>query len=288
MPKLAVVGQPISHSLSPLMQNAALEETGLAAQGWTYEAIELSPEQLAPEIRRLAADPEWAGVNVTIPHKSAALALATGASPAAREIGAANTLTFTAAATDAGGGDPAPAIEADNTDAPALIDALGDPPAGERALVLGAGGSARAMVWALREAGAEVTIWNRTHERGAALAAEMGVEALPEGERPDPARFRLLVNTTAVGLGVDASSRHEGAELKALGIEADQLSERHVVVDLVYGPAETELIRAAKDRGAMAIDGLEILVRQGARSFRIWTGFDAPLATMTQAVRTPE
>jgi shikimate dehydrogenase len=116
----------------------------------------------------------------------------------------------------------------------------------------------------------------------------MGVAILSEGERPDPARFRLLVNTTAVGLGVDASSRHDGAELKALGIEADQLSERHVVVDLVYGPAETELIRAAKDRGAMAIDGLEILVRQGARSFRIWTGFDAPLATMTQAVRTPE
>ncbi len=284
MPKLAVVGQPISHSLSPRMQNAALAATGLAAQGWSYEAIELSEDGFAPAIQRLAADPEWAGVNVTIPHKAAALAVATTASPAARAIGAANTLTF--AAPEPGSG-AEPAIAADNTDAPALLDALGRDPAGEVALVLGAGGSARAMVWALREAGAEVSIWNRTYERAAALAAELGVAVLAEGERPNPARFGLLVNTTAVGLGADASSRRDGAELKALGIEADQLSDRHVVVDLVYGPTETELIRAARDRGAKAIDGLEILVRQGARSFRIWTGLEAPVATMTEALRPP-
>jgi shikimate dehydrogenase len=284
MPQLAVVGQPISHSLSPRMQTAALRACGLAGE-WTYGALELSPEEFAPAIATLAADEGWAGVNVTIPHKAAALAVAGDASEAARAIGAANTLSFRR---DEG---EAPAISADNTDAPAIIDSIaaaGREAAGARALVLGAGGSARAAVWALREAGAAVTVWNRTHARGAELAAEFGAAAVPAGESPRPERFDVLVNTTAVGLGSGDASRETGPIFKALGFGVDQLNDQQVVVDLAYGSVATELITAAKGRGARTVDGLEILVRQGARSFQIWTGLEPPLEAMEQAVRPPE
>ncbi len=131
------------------MQNAALAELGLGGT-WSYEAIEVEPEGFEELVRSLPGA-GFAGVNVTLPHKEAALALADRASAAATAIGAANTLSF-------GGGE----VAAENTDAPALIEALPRPAAGARALVMGAGGSARACAWALREAGAEVAIWNRT------------------------------------------------------------------------------------------------------------------------------
>ena len=134
------------------MQNAALAELGLAP-AWTYEAIEVAPAEFAALVGSLPAR-GFAGVNVTVPHKLAALALADTASAAASEIGAANTLSFRDGA-----------VHADNTDAAGLIGALPEPPSGRRALVLGAGGSARAVVWALREAGADVSVWNRTQHR---------------------------------------------------------------------------------------------------------------------------
>lgn len=261
------------------MQTAALAEAGLAPE-WTYEAIEVAPAEFEDAIRALAADPSWVGVNVTIPHKEAALALATRASEAARAIGAANTLSFHR---ERGEG---PAIAAENTDAPAVVDAVvaqGLELAGCRALVLGAGGSARAVVWALRAEGAEVTIWNRTYERGAALAGELSVSVVPEGQAPHPEQFELLVNTTSIGLDSGAS-RESPPSLKPFGFAVDQLREEQVVVDLVYGPAETGLLRAAKERGAGTVDGREILVRQGARSFALWTGLEAPLATMYRTV----
>ena len=110
---------------------------------------------------------------------------------------------------------------------------------------------------------------------------------IAEGEPPAPAGFGALINTTAVGLGSDHASRQPGATFKALGFGADQLGEEQVVVDLSYGSAETELITAAKARGARTVDGLEILIRQGARSFTIWTGLEPPLEAMEQAVRPP-
>ena len=279
MPKLAVVGQPISHSLSPRMQTAALEACGLGRE-WNYRALELAPAQFSQVIGMLAGDEEWKGVNATIPHKEAALAIATKTSEAARAIGAANTLTFGT------GGE----ITADNTDAPAIADAVsaaGMAPKGKRALVFGAGGSARAAVWALRAAKTKrVCVWNRTHERAVELTAELGGEVFDEHEPPTPEDFDIVVNTTSVGLGAgDDPARETGATFKALGFRADQLSEQQVVVDLTYGSAETELIAAAKARGAKTVDGLEILVRQGARSFRIWTGLEPPLEAMERAVR---
>jgi shikimate dehydrogenase len=267
MPKrLAVLGRPISHSRSPAMHAAALAELGLAGE-WSYEAIEVPPEDFAERVHAMPGE-AFVGANVTVPHKLAALAVADQASEAARAIGAANTLTF------AGG-----RIAAENTDAMGLLDALPEPPSGAHALVLGAGGSARAVVWALVTAGAEVAIWNRTAAKADRLAHEFGVS---RADAVDVADFDLLVNATTVGMG---SSTEAFPDLKSLPVDADAFGERHQLVDLAYGAADTELVRAARARGAHVVDGLEVLVRQGAASLRIWTGLDPPIEVMRRAVR---
>lgn len=272
MPKLAVLGQPIAHSRSPAMHNAALAEMGLVPH-WTYEAIEVAPDHFAARIRAMPRE-GFVGANVTVPYKLAALALADMASEAAGAIGAANTLSF------AGG-----RVAAENTDASGFLDALPDSPQGKRALVMGAGGSARAVVWALLTNGAEAAIWNRTPARAEALARELGAGVT----RPSrvtgvvPTRdLDLIVNATTVGM---PASSGDPADLKSLPIDADGLDEKHQLVDLAYGAVETELVRAAKARGAQVVDGLEVLVRQGAASLRIWTGLDPPVEAMREAAR---
>src|ERR1700761_7684713 len=151
--RLGVVGWPVAHSRSPAMHNAALMAVGLS--GWRYQLLPVPPQLLdetVPSLRRAG----FRGTNVTIPHKAGALALATDRTERAAAIGAANTLTF----------EPGGEIVADNTDAPALIAALPFVARGRTAVVLGAGGSARAAVWALAGAGAsEVLIWNRSPAR---------------------------------------------------------------------------------------------------------------------------
>jgi shikimate dehydrogenase len=260
------------------MHTAALAELGLGER-WSYEAIEVAPESFEALVRSLPDD-DFAGANVTVPHKLAALALADRASEAARAIGAANTLSFTG-----------PEIAAENTDAAGILGALGEVPAGTRALVLGAGGSARAAVWALREAGAEVTIWNRTRAKAEGLAQEFGAVAAPANAdwRMASEDFGLVLNATTVGLAeANAATHgraHAGTDLKALPVGADALSERHVVVDLVYGSNPTSLVAIAESRGARVVDGLDVLVHQGAASLRIWTGAEPPLQTMRRAAR---
>ena len=276
--RLAVLGQPVGHSRSPAMHNAALAALGLAGE-WVYEAIEVSPREFEARVRAMPGD-GFVGANVTVPHKRAALEVADEASHTARGIGAANTLTF-------GGGQ----IAAENTDATGFLEALPANPAGKRALVLGAGGSARAVVWALVTNGAEVEIWNRTPQRAERLAAEVGgsVAKSAGGEGGGAARpalgvdpFDLIVNATTVGMGGSS----EGAPgLKSLPLDADSMGERHVLVDLAYGPDETELSSAARAAGATVVDGLEVLVRQGAASLRIWTGESPPVEIMRRAVR---
>jgi shikimate dehydrogenase len=263
---LGVLGWPVAHSRSPAMHNAALRALGM--EGWRYQALPVPEDLFAETVRALGAA-GFVGANVTIPHKQAALALADRASVAAREIGAANTLCFA----------PDGTIAAENTDAPGLIAALeqlAGLPARPSALVLGAGGSARAAVWALREAGArEVTVWNRTPERAAALARELGARAVSAPERAD-----LLVNCTSVGLERSAS---EPEGLNQLGLTFDQVGEYPYVVDFVYRSGATPLLAAAREHGARTLDGLEILLAQGALSFELWTGRRAPLEVMRSA-----
>ena len=265
MPLLGVCGWPVAHSRSPVMHEAAFAAVGL--EDWRYLKLPLPPELFAEAVRALPAA-GFRGVNVTIPHKEAALALASEASDAAREIGAANTLTF----------EREGAIHADNTDAPGLIAALGEAwdPAGRSALVLGAGGAARAAVWALVRAGAaDVAVWNRTPERARALADQLGARAVEQ-----PGEAEIVVNCTSVGLG------DEAAPFKALPLQADSLGAGSCVVDMVYRDGGTRLLEAARTRGADVIDGLEILVAQGAASFERWTGRTAPREAMRAAVGT--
>lgn len=294
--RLGVLGWPVAHSRSPAMQNAALAELGLS--DWHYQRLPVPPALLAETTLGLPAA-GFVGANVTIPHKRAALQLSSSASAAAKEIGAANTLTFTADG----------AIEAENTDAPGFIDALGIPLRGTRALVLGAGGSARAVIWALREAGAaEVSVWNRTGERASELAQEFGVRAVPRAVPAD-----VLVNCTSVGLEragelpaqapagdrargeSDARGAHgapavelsasEARGLNQVGMTFDQVGEYANVVDLVYTSHTTDLLAAASAHGAHTVDGLEVLVAQGALSLQMWTGRTAPLQVMRSAAR---
>lgn len=282
MPRLAVIGWPVSHSRSPAMQNAALAALGLAPE-WTYEAIGVAPEGFAARVAALEAE-GFAGANVTIPHKEAALALAGAASAAAREIGAANTLSFGPVAgrgTGAGGAieigpdAEAVAVLADNTDAAGLLAALGRTPLDARALVLGAGGAARAAVWALVGEGARVDVWNRTAARATELCARLGGRAV---EDPAQAEYDLVVNTTAVGLhGEDAFSE---LPLVATGFAAGQ-----TVVDMVYGEEPSALLAAAAAAGAATVDGIEVLVQQGALSLEIWTGRRPDLDVMRAAAR---
>jgi shikimate dehydrogenase len=252
-----VVGWPVAHSRSPAMQNAAFEALGM--DDWHYTRLPIAPERFEEMVRALPAS-GYRGINVTIPHKEAALAVADSASAAAAAIGAANTLTFS-------GG----AIVADNTDAQGFLDALGRPVDGLSAMILGAGGAARAVAWALTGAGAtEVSVWNRTPERAERLAAELGVRAVPE-----PVEADLLVNATSVGL----RGSGEALPLSAAG-------DPELVADLVYGTVPPPVTAWAAARGTPFVDGLEVLVRQGALSFVRWTGKDPPLDLMRDAIRT--
>jgi shikimate dehydrogenase len=138
-------------------------------------------------------------------------------------------------------------------------------------------------VWGLRREGAEVEVWNRTAARASELAGEFGAVAV---ERFSSREYDLVVNATAVGMAASPTSNGGENDLKALGIDADGIGDRQVVVDLAYGSGETELARTARNSGAIVIDGLEVLVRQGAESFRIWTGLAPPLEAMRRAVRS--
>jgi shikimate dehydrogenase len=288
--RLGVLGWPVAHSRSPAIHNAALAALGM--DGWRYQLLPVPPELFAETTRGLGAA-GFVGANVTIPHKHAAIALASEASAAAVAIGAANTLTFA----------PDGAIAAENTDAPGLIAALGLELRGISALVLGAGGSARAAVWALREGGArEVSVWNRTPERAERLARELGVRPV---RAPGPAD--LLVNCTSVGLtsppggAIPASGRtstlqapvrversaSEREELNLLGLTFDQVGSYSYVADMVYRSGSTQLLAVAREHGARTLDGLEILLAQGALSFELWTGRKPPLQAMRAALRAP-
>ena len=261
--RLGVAGWPVAHSRSPAIQNAALAAREL--RDWRYQLLPVPPELFDETVRALPAE-GFRGINVTIPHKSAALALAHDASASAQAIGAANVLLFEADGR----------IRADNTDAPALTAALGGvvPVSGATVLVLGAGGSARAAVWSLLDAGARVVrVWNRTPERARRLAEDLGAVAVTAAAPAD-----VLVNCTAAGLDPDSGG------FDGLPLGAGDLTGYRVVADFVYrGGGGTPLVAAAWAAGVPAIDGLELLVGQGALSFEQFTGVPAPVEVMRRA-----
>jgi len=242
------------------MHEAAFRALDL--EGWRYQKLPVPPDLLAETLDALPRS-GFVGANVTVPHKEPALVLADEASDTANGVGAANTLVFKADGT----------MAAENTDVGGLLAALPVPPEGKRVLVLGAGGSARAAVYALALAGAsEISVLNRTHARAVELAGALDARAVGAAGAAD-----VLVNCTSVGLD----------DVDAMPVDTDLLGDVGAVVDLVYRPGGTALVRAARERGLPCADGLEILVQQGARSFAIWTGREAPLDAMRAAVADP-
>jgi shikimate dehydrogenase len=279
---VGVLGWPVSHSRSPAMHNAAFEALGL---DWRYERLPVEPERFDAFVHELPGR-GFAGANVTIPHKLRALAIADQASEVARATGAANTLSFTEAG-----------IEAENTDVEGFLSALRerapDAPAGMEALVLGAGGAARAVVYALIQAGAaRISVWNRHPKRAQELVQELsqspggpGLEAVEAADIPRP---DLIVNATPVGMAAN-DDEEELKELrqgvKDLPLSADVWGDRLIVVDLVYRQNGTPLARLARSRGAVCVDGFDVLVHQGAASFQVWTGVEAPLGAMRSGAK---
>lgn len=263
--RLGILGHPVAHSRSPGMHAAALAAAGLEG---CYERYDVPPEDLARRLDELCAA-GVRGLNVTLPHKQAVLPLLDSVDPAARRIGAVNTITIE-------GG----RRHGSNTDAPGLVRSLA--PAlsveGRRVLVLGAGGAARAATVGLTEAGAKV--WAAARRQDAA-------EALPDIERAVPwdrladafAHTELLVQATSATMG---SGGHAQAFADALPLEA--LPDSAVVIDLVYTPLRTTLLERAASRGLRTVDGLGMLVHQGALSFEAWTGTPADVAAMRAAL----
>lgn len=256
-PLAGVVGWPIGHSLSPRLHGHWLRRHGIVGY---YIPIALAPEDFRTGLLSLPRL-GFRGVNVTIPHKEAALAVATEVTDRAREIGAANTLTFLP-----GGG-----IHADNTDGFGFMQNLRqsapgwDATAGP-ALVLGSGGSARAVVAALLESGApEVRVANRNVARAEGLRGHFGdrIVVVPWSDISEQARgAATIVNTTPVGMAED-----EAVQLDLAGVRGDVL-----VADVVYGRAVSPFIAAARAHGLTAVDGLGMLLHQGIPGFERWFG----------------
>ena len=254
-PRVAcLIGWPAAHSRSPLIHHYWLRKLGIEG-GYSIEAI--PPEGLAEFVSRLSAH-GFVGANVTLPHKERALAL-TVPDTRARAIGAANTLWYDGAE-----------LRSTNTDIEGFVgnlDASADGWDGiEEALVLGAGGSSRAVVFGLLDRGIKhVHLANRTMERAQALADQFGAAVQPiewdaiDGVLP---RAGLLVNTTSLGMHGQP----------ALEVDVNLLSGQAIVADLVYVPLETALLKAARARGLKTADGLGMLLHQAVRGFELWFG----------------
>jgi shikimate dehydrogenase len=274
---VGLIGWPVSHSVSPAMHNAAFAHLGL---DWAYLPLPVDParpDAVAQAVLGLRAL-GLRGANVTVPHKQAVMPALDQLTPAAQAIGAVNTIVV---AEDG-------ALLGDNTDAPGFIADLrehGVDPAGLNVLVLGAGGSARAVVYGLADAGARtIVIANRTVARAATLASALGpqhpgcrIAAIALDNLPaHAAGADLIVNCTALGMTPQVESSPWPEDLP---FRAEQ-----VVYDLVYNPRQTRLLQQAAAAGAQAIGGIGMLVWQGALAFQRWTGQPAPVAVMRAAV----
>ena len=254
--RLGILGHPVGHSLSPAMHEAALRELGI---GGGYERLDTPPARLSERLREVRRG--FRGVNVTVPLKELVVPLLDGLSPAARAIGAVNTVV------NEGG-----RLLGENTDAAGFLRSLEEAGVGgRRAVVLGAGGAARAVVYALRGAGYEVGIVNRTRARAEALARAFGARVVGPA---DVREADLVVNATSVGLG----------DPSATPLPAEFLPSSGFAVDLVYRPLRTRFLREAEERGLAVVDGLGMLLWQGVLAFELWTGREAPVEAMRRAL----
>ena len=278
---VGVIGDPVMHSLSPTLHNAAFAALGL---DWVYVAFPVPRGRGADAVAAVPAL-GLAGFNVTMPHKEDVAGACDELTTDAATLRSVNTVVAR----------PGGRTLGDSTDGPGFLDALADAAIavdGQPVLVLGAGGAARAVVLALGRAGAAVTVAARRPDAADAAAAlapngravPLGALATPVNSPDgvsssavgavDPAAFSVVVNATPLGM-----SGGDALPVDPASLHADQ-----AIVDLVYHPADTPLLTAARAQGAVAVNGLGMLLHQAARSFTLWTGHPAPIAAMRDAV----
>lgn len=279
MRRALLLAHPAGHSLSPVMQQAAFDALGLDAR---YEAVDVPPERLTEAVRSLRGAGVL-GANVTVPHKQAIAPLLDGLGEDARAIGAVNTVLV-----------QGERLLGENTDAVGFERALAEAavsPRGARVLLLGAGGAARAVAWALRRAGAEeLLVWNRTPQRAEALAQQIGSQGRTSGAaaalraravaRPEQAAGGCdwVVNTTSLGMV------RSGGEPEESPLPEGPWRGVAVAVDIVYRPRRTRFLRDAADQGVRTVEGVGMLLHQGAVALERWTGREAPVEVMREAL----
>jgi shikimate dehydrogenase len=277
---VGLLGWPVEHSLSPAMHNAAFDALGL---NWRYVPLPVAPGQVEAAVKGVAAL-GFRGVNVTVPHKQAVMAALDSVAPDAARFGAVNTIVIER------GADGKATLSGYNTDYKGFTGALrrgGFDPAGKRAVIVGAGGVARAAVFALLAAGiVDILLFDIAPQQVQALIADMGshragtspaptLRTLPQTPETlvESARAAdLLVNATPLGMW----PKVEGS----VWPEAVPIPPHLAVFDMVYNPQETRLLRQAREAGAQPIGGLGMLVEQGALAFEMWTGQPAPVELM--------
>lgn len=272
--RLAVIGHPITHSLSPVMHTAALRALGLGDR-YMYEALDVTPDALASFVARLR-EGELLGANVTLPHKRAVMALCDVVEPAARAIGAVNTLVR----------EPGGTIVGLNTDAPGLARALEEEHAGlpgAHVLVLGAGGAARAAVVAAKEAGAAwIAVAARRRLEAELLSRELGADVGVALSRA--ALERLAPGVTLVLQATSATLDAAAGEALAREVPWRALPSAAVVCDLVYRPRRTAVLAAAEAAQLRTIDGMGMLAHQGALALSRWLGVEVDARVMRAAL----
>jgi shikimate dehydrogenase len=266
VPRAGVIGWPVAHSRSPKLHGFWLQQHGISGR---YDRLPVPPEDLAGFFAALSKEPGFRGVNVTLPHKEAVLPHLHAVDPLVRRIGAANTIIV----------QPDGTLFGTNTDAFGFIESLkADAPQGWRAdaapaVVIGAGGAARAVIVALVDAGVrELRLANRSRDRAEALAAELGPDVIRVVDWDERAAALggagLLVNTTSLGM----------VGKPPLELPLDDLPNTALVNDIVYTPLQTDLLARAADRGNPVVDGLGMLLHQGRPGFAAWFGV-APAVT---------
>lgn len=252
----AVIGDPVHHSLSPRMHTAAFEALGLRER---YVAVHITPEEVGEALDHLR-ELGYRGINVTVPHKLAALEWSVKKDPFAVRANAANTLRLQDRACI-------------NTDGPGFMETVRQAGvSGSEVLMLGAGGSARAVALALVEGGFHVQVWNRTRARAEELCAMVGY-GCSVASLPVLAGYALILNTTSASLSGDR-----------LPIDWKQADPETLAYDLAYGDGPTPFLQDAREFGIRGLDGRALLVEQGALSFEWWHGGEAPREAMRRAI----
>ncbi|MEC7879581.1 MAG: shikimate dehydrogenase [Actinomycetota bacterium] len=262
----AVIGDPVLHSLSPTIYNAAFKHDQV---NWSYSAVNIATEHVGDLLEEMRQQ-HVGGISVTMPHKATVAKLVDGMTRHAEKLGAVNCVSK-----DGG------TLVGHNTDGEGLLRALEtetkETVEGKSYLIIGAGGAAKAVALALGEAGAsEVTVTSRNvskSERAAALAGHVGrVGSITESDRAD-----VIINATPIGM---QGTGNEGNT----PLPIDSIHRRQTIVDLIYHPLETELLKNASSIGARTINGIGMLVHQAALQYTLWTQKDAPLEIMQSAV----